>query len=270
GARLSDWPWTALAGVLALVVDTFVNYVLVAGCWRLRSGPSFLSVVREMHVGPSRSFVLTYGCFGFLGVLIAELYTGLGVEAAFAFVILVGLGREIFTHRHMLEQTSRSLAQKDRVLRGFSKQVATERRDERMLLAGELHDEVIPPLFQVHLMGQVLKQDLASGRLLDLDRDLPPLLVATDTANGVVRDMAKGLRKSSLGPGGLVSSIQGLVRTLETLGAPPISPHLSDVHPGEEMELTAYQIVRESLRNASRYSRAQSIRVRLSEDDGIL
>ncbi len=270
GASLSDWPWTALAGVLALIVDTLVNYALVAGYWRLRSGRSFLSVVKEMHVGPPRSFVLTYGCFGFLGVLIAELYTGLGVEAALAFVILVGLGRETFTHRHLLDQTARSLAQKDRVLRGLSKQVATERRDERMLLAGELHDEVLPPLFQVHLMGQVLKQDLASGRLLDLDRDLPPLLDATDAANGVVRKMAKGLRKSSLGPGGLVPSIQGLARTLENLGAPPISLELADVHSDEDTQFIAYQIVRESLRNATRYSRASSIRVRVSEAEGNL
>ena len=31
-------------------------------------------------------------------------------------------------------------------------------------------------------MGEVLKQDLASGRLLDLDEDLPDLLDATNAA----------------------------------------------------------------------------------------
>jgi hypothetical protein len=40
-------------------------------------------------------------------------------------------------------------------------------------VAGDLHDDVLPALFKVHLMGEVLKQDLASGRLLDLDDDLP-------------------------------------------------------------------------------------------------
>ena len=48
-----------------------------------------------------------------------------------------------------------------------------------MVVAGELHDEVLPPLFKVHLMGQVLRQDLDSGQLLNLDCDLPELLSAT-------------------------------------------------------------------------------------------
>ena len=35
-----------------------------------------------------------------------------------------------------------------------------------MMVAGELHDEVLPAIYKVHLMGQVLKQDLNSGNLL--------------------------------------------------------------------------------------------------------
>ena len=37
-------------------------------------------------------------------------------------------------------------------------------------------------LFKVRLMGQVLRQDLSTGRLLDLDVDLPELLSATESA----------------------------------------------------------------------------------------
>ena len=54
-----------------------------------------------------------------------------------------------------------------------------------MALAGELHDEVLPALFKVHLMGQVLKQDLASGQLLQLEEDLPGLLDATLVAQAL-------------------------------------------------------------------------------------
>ena len=38
-------------------------------------------------------------------------------------------------------------------------------------------------------MGQVLKQDLAAGRLLELDDDLPELLLATDAAQRAIRDL---------------------------------------------------------------------------------
>ena len=70
--------------------------------------------------------------------------------------------------------------------------LANERRDERQVLAGELHDEVLP-LFKVHLMGQVLRQDLDSGRQI-----LPELLTATEMAQSAIRDVVRGLRGAKL------------------------------------------------------------------------
>ena len=61
-------------------------------------------------------------------------------------------------------------------------------------MAAGLHDEVLPPLFKVHLMGQVLRQDLASGRLLALEEDLPALLGATENASDNMRELIRSLR----------------------------------------------------------------------------
>jgi hypothetical protein len=44
--------------------------------------------------------------------------------------------------------------------------MVSERRDERLSIAAGLHDDVMPPLFRVHLLGQVLRQELATGQLL--------------------------------------------------------------------------------------------------------
>ncbi len=100
--------------------------------------------------------------------------------------------------------------------------MARERKDERLALAGELHDEVLPSLFKVHLMGQVLKQDLAAGRLLELDDDLPELLLATDAAQRAIRDLLGDLRRSPLGAAGLVPTVRMLVDQLAAAGAPPV------------------------------------------------
>ena len=86
------------------------------------------------------------------------------------------------------------------------------RRDERLILAGDLHDEVLPALFKVHLMGEVLKQDLASGRLLDLDDDLPELLDATTAAQEAVRRVVGDLRSADC-PSGMSLGRSEVMRT---------------------------------------------------------
>lgn len=270
GATLGDWPWTAVAGVLALVVDTLVNYGIVGAYWAIQSNRSFLLVAAGMRFGRGETFIPLYACFGFMGVLLAETYARLGLLGLAAFVAPVLVARQAFAHSRLLEDATRSLVRKDRALRAVDARVSQERRDERMVLAGELHDEVLPPLFQVTLMGHVLKQDLATGRLLDLDEDLPQLLAATEAAQVALRELVRGLRKSSLGAGGLVPTIRVLAKQLESSGGPRISLDLHEVAGTEQASMLAYQVAREAITNASRYSRAKSIEVRLGESEGVI
>lgn len=203
GGRLGSWPWTALIGLLALGVDSLVNYSLVAAASALKQRRDFKESLRAMRFGEPRVFIPTYLSFGFLGVLAAETHETIGLIGVFAFVGPVLLAREAFVHRAQLESFARSLGVRSAALQTVDLQIAEERRDERQVLAGEIHDEVLPPLFKVHLMGQVLRRDLDSGRLLDLDEDLPELLRATEIAQDAIRSVLRNLRASSLGPSGL-------------------------------------------------------------------
>jgi signal transduction histidine kinase len=260
---LGDWPWTAVAGLVALVADVFVNYCLVAGYWGSKTGRPILEVASEMRFGPAKSFVPTYACFGFMGVLIAEAYVGLGILGVVAFVGPVLVARQAFSHRQLLDRANQSLGVTRRALAQVDRRVAKERKDERLTLAGELHDEILPPLFQVHLMAQVLRQDLASGRLLDLDEDLPALLEATEMAQSATRSLVRDLRRSALGAQGLLPTIRLLAEQLESSGAPRIVLDLEEVGASANCELLIYQVVREALTNAARYSKGQRITVSL-------
>jgi signal transduction histidine kinase len=138
------------------------------------------------------------------------------------------------------------------------------------VLAGELHDEVLPPLFKVHLMGQVLRQDLSTGRLLELDDDIPELLSATEAAQRAIRDLVRDLRRSQVGPEGLVGTIRLLAGQLESAGSCRILLDLEPVSASHVTQLLAYQIVREALTNASKHAGATEILVRLREDHGLV
>jgi signal transduction histidine kinase len=138
------------------------------------------------------------------------------------------------------------------------------------MVAGELHDEVLPPLFKVHLMGQVLHQDLNSGRLFDLDEDLPQLISATEAAQSAIRALVSDLRRSPIGGGGLNATIRLLAQQLESAGSPRIHLDLQDVGGSHVSQLLIYQVAREGMNNAARHSRASRIEVNLWKEEGLI
>jgi signal transduction histidine kinase len=125
-------------------------------------------------------------------------------------------------------------------------------------------------LFKVHLMGQVLRQDLLSGRLLDLDDDIPELLKATEAAQDSIRSVLRDLRRSSLGPGGLNSTIELLAQQLEAGGASTFRLDLEDVGGSSVIQLLAYQVAREAMTNAARHSKASVVSVTLERSEGLI
>jgi signal transduction histidine kinase len=268
--HLGTWPGAAVAGLVAVFVDSLVNYLLVGLYWVLRDGHSLSAVLGRMRLGRIESFLPTYVCFGFLGVFVAEAYLAWGLEGVLACVAPVALARQAFLHRNLLERADREVERGEVALLQASRHMAQERRDERMIIAGELHDEVLPPLFKVHLMGQVLRQDLHRGQLLALDDDLPELISATEAAESATRGLLGDLRRSPLGAGGLGPTLMLFARQLESAGAPPIEIHVGSFTASEVSQLLCYQVAREALNNAHKHARADRVTVRLGSDGEVI
>ncbi len=265
-----EWPRVLLVGVVALAVDWGVNSLLVMVPVAMMARLPMADVLRRVHGDDPLDHGIGYLCLGLLAVLLATVYEVAGGWGLVAALIPLALARQMFKRGRRLEDAARKLAAKDRALVSAAEQTLVERRDERMAVAGELHDEVLPPLFKVHLMGQVLRQDLHSGRLLDLDDDLPQLILATEAAQSAIRGLVRDLRQSSIGPGGLNVTLELLARQLEAAGAPSIHLELSDVGGSNVSQLLIYQVAREALNNAGRYSRASRITVRLFRESGLI
>jgi signal transduction histidine kinase len=203
-------------------------------------------------------------------VLLATVTEAAGAWGLAGFLAPLVLARHTFLQAEQLNDSSRKLQLQSAALLESTQRIADERRDERMVVAGELHDEVLPPLFKVHLMGQVLRQDLDSGQLLNLDSDLPELLSAIQAAQEAIRQMVGDLRRSSIGTAGLCPTIELLAQQLETAGSPRITLDLADVGGSKLTQLLIYQVAREAMNNAARHSRATEIHVRLWREAGII
>jgi len=265
----------ALPGALtafgpALSAGLMVNAAFVIAASRLATGLPWRSIVVNLLGERPVGHLLTQLCLGSLALMLVPL-----VESTGAWGLVIGLAplllaRELFAHGYRLREASRSIEAKNRALVDVSGRIAEERRDERLCIAGELHDEVIQPLYKVHLMGEVLRRDLATGRLLDLEEDLPELLEATQAAQDALRRVVRDLRDSSLGPGGLRRALEALIRSLEASCPAAIHTDLEEVGGPPLVQLLAYQIAREALQNAIKHARARVIRVSARTEEGVL
>ena len=262
-----DWPRVLLPGAAALLLDAGINFVLVASAVSIEDRSAPRGVFQKMFGGSPLHYLAGYLLLGLLALPLAAAVAVGGVWALLLFLAPLVLAREMFRQTQQVLYATERIRQKDAALLGAAGEVARERKDERLALAGELHDEVLPSLFKVHLMGQVLKQDLAAGRLLELDDDLPELLLATDAAQRAIRDLLGDLRRSPLGAAGLVPTVRMLVDQLAAAGSPPVDLEEEEFDSTPLAQLLAYQVIREALHNAATHSQASRIAVRLWADE---
>jgi len=268
---LAEWPAVLAVAFLALSADVMVNASLVTLGAHLLTDVPVPRVWHNISGGSAMApFLLSYLAFGLLAVLLATVYVEAGNWALLAFAVPVLLARQMFVHWKRLAEASEQLSVKQRALAALTERIAEERRDERLHMAAGIHDEVLPPLYQVHLMGQILKQDLATGRLLELEDDLPELLKAVDAANEAMRGLIRELRASPLGSRGLAETIRLLTVHLQPLTPARFELELENVGGSPITQLIAYQVVREGLVNAARHSNAGRIRVFLGVIDGAI
>ena len=268
GASVLDWPEVLPLTFVALVADMVVNFSLVILGAQLLTGLSAKRLWTNVYGGSRPDvFLGGYACFGLLAVLMATVYSAAGNAGLIAFAIPLLISRQMFIHWKRLGEANRSIAEKERALTAVSSRIADERRDERLALAAGIHDEVLPPLYKVHLMGQVVKHDLASGRLLDLESDVPDLIHAVESADSSLRDMVRGLRRSTIGTAGLGETIGLLVSEVEATTRARVETVLRPVGGTPLIQLLVYQLAREALSNAARHANATTIVLVLDEDD---
>ncbi len=258
---LESWPLVLLAAMAAVVADAVVNWTLVSVGVRIKERSSIRSVIGHITIGDGTAYV----AFGLVAVLLGLAFKAGGNWGLAAVAIPVFLARQVFVRSSELRDLALMLSEKSRMLLAVSEKIVDERRDERLTLAAALHDDLLPPLYKVHLLGQVIRQDLATGQLLALDDDVPDLVSATEEANATARSLIRNLRSSALGAG-LSGTLQLLIRTISADSHLHIHAKISDVAGAPLVQLLAYQVAKEALTNVVRHSHANNVWLRLEQD----
>ncbi len=155
-------------------------------------------------------------------------------------------------------------------LRQSREQLVLAREEERRRLRRDLHDGLGPQLGALTLKLDATRNLLARDPAA-AERLLAELKREAQAAIGDVRRLVYGLRPPALDQLGLVAALREVAAeqsqngTQVTVMAPAALPALPAA-----VEVAAYHIAAEALRNAGRHARAGQIWLRLALDDGAL
>jgi len=244
-----------------------VNYVSVTLAVRLDRGVPMVATIRSLTVGIARDYFLSQATWAILGTMVAVLYTDVGWIALGACLVPMLLRRQMLLRSKMYIERDAAYRARDAAVTELMRQIATERADERYLISADLHDEVMQPLFNATLFSQVMKHDLETGRLFELEQDLQAVASAADAAAEKLRAVIGNLRRSPLGISGLPAALERLVADAKGQMVAQIE---TDIHPVDieaGTELVIYQIAKEALTNAVTHSGSHLLRVALTTED---
>lgn len=268
GGQVGVWPhalWSAGSGLMS---DVAVNYVSVALILVLATNQSFRQVLGSMRVGEPLPFAVEYLAFGLSGLLVAEVYSAVGFLGVAAFAGPVFLTRQAFVQTKRLREAASDLEIRREALRRVDERIADERRDERARIAEALHDDVLQHLYNVSLRARVIQECYRTGRLLDLEIDVPAMMESSDRATDELREVIHGLRRSRIGHAGLVDALSLLVSHLrDESGVNLVTDMDHSLRTSAELELLVYQVAREALTNAIKHSDAETIWLALRTED---
>jgi signal transduction histidine kinase len=254
--------------LVALGIAITINYLLAGIVISLDHGYRFAKAISIMRIGSWSDFALALVSWSVLGAMVAVLYNQIHPLALFAFLAPTLLSRQALKKSQMLIDTRQAYRSSEEALRQISQHVYDERFDERKLIAADLHDEVLQPLFKVTLMAHVLKVDLSRGRLLEIEEDLPQLVTAAELASTTLRDLIGNLRRSSIGLGGLPQALRRLLQTLSAGSGLAFHSDIDSIQLQTPAELALYQIAKEALANSLNHSKGSNVWVELKDESG--
>ena len=264
GGPQTSLPRLFLAAIAGATVYYAGNVSAVA--WKISLGDRipFREAGRGLLLDAPFESALGYLSFAALGVLIFRL-VALAPEAewvlpGFAFP-LVFLARSTFLHIRSAREDADVSERRAGLMRTVSDRVAKERGDERLQLAGILHDDAIPDVEAINLTANIALASLGTGQVDATRGALNDIRELSLRSAAGLREVVGDLRRSPLEGKSLNQALRELSGVWP--GSPPVVVHAESVELPTAAQLLVYLIAREAVGNAVKHSGATRVEVRL-------
>ena len=251
---------------MGLAWGTFyiLNAAFVTSVVSIREGRPLREVIRYLPLGRPVEYLLTYLGYGIFALVLARLFREVGPWAVVLFLGPLFVAHGALVRAERLQALTKHLQGRERLLELLSQRMTEERRDERLRIASDLHDEVLQDVTRIWMQSRFAREQCTDDG--PLARDLEQLVSDSEGALASLRSVISDLKRSPLGRAGLVQTTEQLVRDLRLDWGKRIefetpADDLSGLPP--DVQLATYQVVREGLINSLKHSNAPSISVTL-------
>jgi signal transduction histidine kinase len=260
-----------VAAGLAALADYAVNASLVTlyMSTKLRVRPFVM--LRQLTIGSLRDFLVSYLGLGLLGLAQAVIVSEAGVLAVPAFLAPVIFARQMFFRTQALEEAHQELKEREEILRELSNTMAEERADERLQIAGYLHDDLAQVLFRLSLQVDIARKLLERGDVVQLRKQLDKIRDSKQDTSDRIRALIRDLHRSPLGAKGLAEAIESFTDEVARDSGVFFHRDIEDIDLPAPIALLVFHITREGLMNALKHAQASDMWIRvLEEDDDIV
>lgn len=260
------------AAAAASIADYAVNASLVTLFMSVKLRSSASTVIRQLTIGSVSDFLVSYLGLGLLGLALAKFYETSRFWAIPAFLAPLLFARQAFFRARALEEAHEELKEREAILRDLSNAMAEERADERLQIAGYLHDDLAQVLFRLSLQVDIARKLLEKGDVGELGSQLLKIRNSKQETSDRIRALIRDLHRSPLGAKGLSEAIESFVDEVGSESGVVFHRDVGDIVLPAPIALLLYHVAREAVMNALKHARATDmwISVREEGDDIVL
>lgn len=255
------------AALLATVVDYAINIGLVTSAvsliYRLRPR----DVIRQLSRG--QEFLVSYVGLGLVGTVLAKLFWLPAIGFWSVLVVLAPLlfARQMFFRSQALEEAHKELQEREQVLKTLSNAMAEERSEERLQIAGYLHDDLAQVLFRLSIQVDVARKLLDKGAIPEVTEQLDKIRESKQETSDRIRALIRNLHRSPLGAKGLAEALESFTDEVGRDSGVTYHRDVEDIPLPAPIALLVYHIAREGVMNSLKHARATDMWIVVSQND---
>ena len=251
--------------LVATVVDYAVNIGLVTVAASLIYRLPMLRVLRQISRG--QEFLISYVGLGLVGTVLAKLSSLPEVGLWSVVVVLAPLlfARQMFIRSQALEEAHKELQEREQVLKTLSNAMAEERADERLQIAGYLHDDLAQVLFRLSIQVDVARKLMEKGDYPQVNGQLEKIRESKQETSERIRALIRDLHRSPLGAKGLAEALESFTDEVGRDSGVVFHRDVEEIDLPAPIALLVYHIAREGVMNSLKHARATDMWIAVRE-----
>jgi signal transduction histidine kinase len=143
--------------------------------------------------------------------------------------------------------------------------MAEERADERLQIAGYLHDDLAQVLFRLSIQVDVARKLLEKGDIPEVREQLEKIRASKQETSDRIRALIRDLHRSPLGARGLAESLESFTDEVGRDSGIAFHRDVEDIDLPAPIALLVFHIAREGVMNALKHAQATDVWIAVRE-----